>query len=119
MMIKSLRPFIGAKDFDVSRNFYRELGFTEIVISPDMSVFELSGLSFYLQKYYLKEWIENTMLFLEVENAESFYQSLKVLDLPAKYPGVKLSPVRVEVWGEECFLHDPSGVLWHIGHFTH
>lgn len=116
--IKSLRPFIGSKDFDVSRHFYLDLGFKEIVISPDMSVFELGGLAFYLQKYYAKDWIENTMLFLEVENAEIYYQKLKALDLPAKYPGVKLSPVRKDVWGDECFLHDPSGILWHIGHFV-
>ena len=26
---KSIRPFIGAKDFELSRQFYRDLGFTE------------------------------------------------------------------------------------------
>jgi len=20
-------------------------------------------------------------------------------------------------WGKECFVHDPSGILWHIGEF--
>lgn len=115
--VKSLRPFIGAADYDVSRSFYREIGFKEFVISGDMSVFELDGLSFYLQKYFVKDWVDNTMLFLEVDDPERYYQELKALDLPSKYPGARLSPVRKEEWGDECFLHDPSGILWHIGCF--
>lgn len=115
---KSLRPFIGAKDYILCRSFYRDLGFSEYIISPDMSVFKLEQLAFYLQRYYVKDWVDNTMLFLEVDNAERYYQELQALNLPAKYPGVRLSPVRSNDWGDECFLHDPSGILWHIGHFN-
>ncbi len=114
----SLRPFIGSKDFDVSRNFYRDLGFKETVISHDMSVFEIGNLSFYLQAYYVKAWIENTMLFLEVNDVNHYFNELKALDLPAKYPGVKLTPIKVDYWGRECFLHDPAGILWHFGEFN-
>ena len=114
----SLRPFIGSKDFNESRSFYRELGFEEFVISADMSVFKIDKLAFYLQAYYAKEWVENTMLFLEVEDVEYYWNALRAIDLPAKYPGVKLSPIRTEDWGRECFLHDPAGNLWHIGVFT-
>ena len=113
----SLRPFIGSKDFDISRSFYRDLGFKETVISHDMSVFETGNLSFYLQAYYAKEWIENTMLFLEVVDVDRYFNDLKALDLPAKYPGAKLTPIKVDYWGRECFLHDPAGILWHFGEF--
>ena len=114
---KSLRPFIGAKNFDISRSFYRDLGFEEHVISHNMSVFNLTKFAFYLQDYYAKEWIENTMLFLEVDSADRYYKELFALDLPARYEGVKLTPVRTETWGKECFLHDPAGILWHFGEF--
>lgn len=116
--IKSLRPFIGARDFDLSREFYSYIGFEEVVISPAMSLFRMGQYAFYLQNYYLKDWVDNTMLFLEVENAQQYFDYLHQLNLPAKYPGVRLLPVRVEAWGQECFLHDPSGILWHIGHFS-
>jgi hypothetical protein len=53
----SIRPFIGAKNFEVSRSFYRDLGFEETVLSNNMSVFKTGALSFYLQDYYLKDWI--------------------------------------------------------------
>lgn len=115
---KSLRPFIGSKDFDVSRSFYRDLGFEEYVISHDMSVFKTGELAFYLQKAYVKDWIDNTMIFLEVDDVDRYYKELQALNLPAKYEGARLSPIRVEDWGKECFLHDPCGILWHFGEFN-
>ncbi|WPV01123.1 glyoxalase [Mucilaginibacter sp. cycad4] len=113
----SLRPFIGAKDFEISRSFYRDLGFEEVVLSADMSVFKTGQLAFYLQKAYVKDWIDNTMLFLEVDDVARYWNELLTLDLPSKYAGVRLTPIRVEQWGRECFLHDPSGILWHFGEF--
>lgn len=115
---KSIRPFIGAKDFEVSRMFYRDLGFEETVLSPDLSVFKTNNtLAFYLQKAYVKDWIDNTMLFMEVENVDIFWKNLNKLNLTAKYEGVRLVPVRTMEWGKECFVHDPSGILWHFGEF--
>jgi len=114
---KSLRPFIGAKDFNLSRSFYRDLGFEEVVISHNMSVFKTGSMAFYLQDYYAKDWVDNTMLFLEIEDTTRFYDELVALDLPAKYEGVRITPIRNEPWGRECFLHDPCGILWHFGEF--
>jgi catechol 2,3-dioxygenase-like lactoylglutathione lyase family enzyme len=113
----SIRPFIGAKDFEVSRNFYRDLGFQETVITGDMSVFETEGIAFYLQKAYVKDWIDNTMIFLEVADVDRYWQELLALDLTVKYKEARLHPVRADYWGKECFLHDPSGILWHFGEF--
>ena len=83
-----------------------------------MSVFKTGTLAFYLQDAYVKEWVDNTMIFLEVENAENFWKELVALNLPDKYDSVKLTPIRYLDWGSECFLHDPSGILWHIGQFN-
>jgi uncharacterized glyoxalase superfamily protein PhnB len=116
--ILSLRPFIGTKDFAVSRSFYRAFGFTETVLSPAMSLFTLGGVSFYLQDAYVQDWVDNTMLFLEVENLEQYWQELTALDLPGRFAGVKMVPIREDVWGKEGFVHDPAGVLWHIGEFN-
>ncbi len=114
---KSIRPFIGAKDFEQSRRFYKDLGFEETVLSPNMSVFKTDGLAFYLQDAYVKDWIDNSMIFLEVEDVNRHWKQLSALDLPGRYKDVKLLPVRNYDWGKECFLHDPSGVLWHFGEF--
>jgi catechol 2,3-dioxygenase-like lactoylglutathione lyase family enzyme len=114
----SLRPFIGARNFEVSRSFYRDLGFEEVVLSPGFSLFKINNLAFYLQDAYVKDWIDNTMLFLEVDDVGRYWNELLALELPKKYEGVKLTPIRVEHWGRECFLHDPSGILWHFGEFS-
>ncbi|MCQ6959282.1 MULTISPECIES: glyoxalase [Mucilaginibacter] len=113
----SIRPFIGAKDFELSRSFYRDLGFQESVLTPSMSLFKIQQLGFYLQDAFVKDWIDNTMVFLEVEDVARYWNELVALNLPNKYTGVKLTPIRVDHWGRECFLHDPSGILWHFGEF--
>jgi catechol 2,3-dioxygenase-like lactoylglutathione lyase family enzyme len=115
---KSLRPFLGARNFEISRNFYRDLGFRESVISHNMSLFQTDDLGFYLQDAYVRDWIDNTMVFLEVDDVHRYWNELVALDLPAKYEGVKLTPIRELDWGRECFLHDPSGILWHFGAFS-
>jgi catechol 2,3-dioxygenase-like lactoylglutathione lyase family enzyme len=114
----SIRPFIGAKDYELSRSFYRDMGFREIVLSPDMCLFTMDKIAFYLQKAYVKDWVDNTMVFAEVEDVEDYWKRLLALNLTAKYTTVKLVPVKTYDWGKECFVHDPSGVLWHIGQFT-
>ena len=114
---KSIRPFIGSKDFGISRSFYQDLGFSESILAPNFSYFETEGIGFYLQDYYAKDWVDNTMLFLEVEDVNRYWEALLELNLTAKYKSVKLVPVREMDWGKECFIHDPSGILWHIGEF--
>ncbi len=114
----SIRPFIGSKDYQRSRNFYRDLGFSETVLDAGLSLFTWGALGFYLQKAYVKEWIENTMVFMEVDNVQEIWDKLAALELSVKYPETRLVPIRIESWGRECFLHDPSGILWHFGEFS-
>jgi hypothetical protein len=114
----SIRPFIGAKDFELSRSFYLDLGFRESILSPGLSLFKTGQLGFYLQDAYVKDWIDNTMVFLEVEDVGRYWNELLALDLTNKFKDVKLTPIRMNHWGRECFVHDPSGILWHFGEFT-
>ena len=115
---KSIRPFIGATNFEISRSFYRDLGFEERLLFPNMSYFRTDGLGFYLQDAYIKDWVDNTMVFMEVGNIDRFWKELLALDLPSKYEKVRLAPIRSYDWGRECYLHDPSGILWHFGEFA-
>lgn len=117
MKALSIRPFIGASNFELSRAFYRDLGFTEHLISPSLSVFHFDDLSFYLQNAYVKDWVDNTMVFVEVADVQSYWEGLLALNLTDKYPTVRLVPPKQLEWGTECFVHDPSGILWHFGSF--
>ena len=83
-----------------------------------MSYFKIDeNLGFYLQKAYVKDWVDNSMLFLEVEDLEEYLSILKAKELTKKYSNVRLSEIMVNDWGNEFFLHDPSGILWHFGNF--
>ena len=113
----SIRPFIGAKNYAESRSFYSDLGFEESVLSRDLSLFRTESFGFYLQDAYVRDWIDNLMVFMEVDNVDHHWEYLLSLDLTTKYPDVRLTPIREYEWGKECFIHDPSGVLWHFGQF--
>ncbi len=115
----SIRTFIGAKDFDLSRQFYRDLGFQEIVIDEKMSHFRVhEQMRFYHQRYYVKAWVENSMVFLEVDDVEACAAVLLAKNLPERYPTVRFTEIKTYDWGRELFMHDPSGVLWHFGQFN-
>lgn len=115
--IKSIRPFIGAKDYELSRNFYLDLGFKENVLSPTLCYFSMGEFGFYLQNAYVTAWVDNTMLFMEVDDVSSFWNELIAMKITLKYEMVRLVPISELDWGKECFLHDPSGILWHFGEF--
>lgn len=115
--IKSIRPFVGSENFKISREFYSDLGFEETVLEGNLSLFQWNRTGFYLQNAYVKDWIDNTMLFIEVDDADAFWDYLTGLGLPEKYETVRLTPVKTMPWGKECFVHDPSGILWHFGEF--
>jgi catechol 2,3-dioxygenase-like lactoylglutathione lyase family enzyme len=115
---KSIRPFIGAKNYQESIRFYIALGFDVHSLGSQMSVVNVNEeLSFYLQDAFVKDWVDNTMIFLEVEDLQHHWEAMKVLGLPDKFPGVRLSDIQNNDWGSEFFLHDPSGILWHFGVF--
>ena len=115
---KSIGPFIGAKDFNLSRQFYRDLGFEEVVLFHNMSYFKTEGCGFYLQDAYVKDWVDNTMVFMEVEDVGRFWEELLALNLTSKYDHVKLTPIRQYDWGQESFVHDTYGILWNFGEIT-
>ena len=83
--VRSIRPFIGAKNFEISRSFYRDLGFEEVILGHNMSLFKTKDLGFYLQDAYVKDWIDNSMIFLEVDDVNRYWNELSTLNLSDKY----------------------------------
>lgn len=114
---RSIRTFIGCKDYHESREFYQKLGFKEVDLG-DMCYFEIDHQTgFYLQDYYIKDWVDNSMVFLELDNLDECHLTIASLRLQDQYALVRISEIQDNDWGREFFLHDPSGVLWHMGEF--
>ena len=116
--IQSICPFIGAKDYELSRQFYRDFGFEEISVAPNMSYFRMGGFGFYLQEYFVKDWVDNSMVFLEVTNLKKQLALMKAKNLEAVHPRIRITEIHYNDWGNEFFIYDPSGILWHIGEFN-
>lgn len=115
---KSIRAFIGAKNYLSSILFYKALGFQAVSLGEKMTLFRVNeNLSFYLQDAYVKDWVDNSMIFLEVDDLDACWQKILQLNLSSQFEKVKLSGIKQLDWGREFFLHDPSGVLWHFGQF--
>ena len=108
------RPFLPAKDFEQSKRFYETLGF-EKKLDGEVAIFGIGASSFVLQKYFQKEWAENLMMQLMVDDLDAWWAHVSSLDLPAKFGVSEPKPPKVQPWGlRVAYLVDPSGVLWHV-----
>ena len=110
-----LRPFIPAKDYALSRRFYAALGWTERYADDSIALLERGDMRFYLQAYYQKEWAENTMLHLTVENAAAWHALAEQVLASGEFPGARVNPPVEQTYGAlVTHLIDPSGVLLHF-----
>lgn len=111
---EAMRPFVPAKDFALSKRFYEALGF-EKLLDGDVAIFGIGVTSFILQNYFQKEWAENFMMQLMVDDLDAWWQHIETLDLQRNFGVSKPKPPAVQPWGLRiAFVFDPSGVLWHV-----
>lgn len=108
------RPFLPAKDFDLSKRFYVAWGF-EKLFDGEVAIFKVGAGGFILQRYYQKEWAENFMMHLMVDDLDAWWAHLQSLDLPGRFAAPPPKPPAMQPWGlRVAFVVDPSGVLWHV-----
>lgn len=110
-----LKTFIPANDFEISKQFYSDIGFTKASDADGVAYFHHGNCSFLLQDFYDKSLAENLMLHLLVEDIQSWHEQIKQSGVENKYDA-KVSDVIKQPWGMLDFtVHDPSGVLWRFG----
>jgi len=109
--IKSLVVYVPAKQFKVSQDFYRALGFTLTEGWGKTFDCRLGNAIFRLQDYYVKDWAENFMIKLDVEDVEVWHKHIKAILDERSYGDARLT--EPEMVGDTKILHviDPSGVL--------
>jgi uncharacterized glyoxalase superfamily protein PhnB len=113
--VLDLRAFVPARDFELSRSFYLDLGFQQNWGNAEVGEFEIEGHRFLLQAFYVKEHAGNFMMSLMVENADDWWDHIQHLGLREKYNLSMAKPPELQPWGlRVLYLADPSGVLWHI-----
>ncbi|MBD8874024.1 VOC family protein [Rhodanobacter sp. DHB23] len=116
-----IKAFVPARDYEVSRRFYVDVGFEEKSEFKGIAYFALGSCSFLLQQFYQQAHADNFMMHLLVDDADGWHRRLTGEDILGRYAahGVRMSEPGDREWGMRDFhLVDPSGVLWHIGHNT-
>jgi uncharacterized glyoxalase superfamily protein PhnB len=116
MTAVEIKAFVPARDFDLSKQFYQDLGFVVAWSSDELAYLHHGETSFLLQNYYVKEHTDNFMMHLLVEDADAWWQHVEAKKIAATY-GVLTEAPSDKPWGLRDFaIADPTGVLWRIGH---
>lgn len=115
LKVSDLRPFIPARDFLLSKHFYASMGWKVKDVDDGIALVQLADEHFYIQNYYLKEFAENCMLHLTVEDAQAWYQHVSSVLQNNKFPGARVQSPKQQHYGAiVTFVHDPTGVLLHL-----
>jgi catechol 2,3-dioxygenase-like lactoylglutathione lyase family enzyme len=111
----ALRPFVPAKNFEVSLRFYTDLGFSAYRLGESMASLHLGPFAFLLQDFDAEGFSSNFMMHLLVHDVDSWWSRIAALDLATNYDVRPPSPPKLQPWGLiVAYVVDPTGVLWHI-----
>lgn len=116
-----LKAHLPALDFDKSKSFYQDLGFTLCWSNDHMAYLHLgphgdhTKAGFLLQNAYVKEFAENLQMHLLVQDVDAWWKHVDSTQLCDKYGVAPAEPPEDRPWKMRDFvLFDPAGVVWRI-----
>jgi catechol 2,3-dioxygenase-like lactoylglutathione lyase family enzyme len=110
-----IKAFVPARDFELSKQFYQDLGFVLVWSDEQLAYFRCGECSFLLQHFYREEHASNFMMHLLTSDVEAWWQHVIASRLTERY-GVLVEALGDRPWGLRDFaIVDPTGVLWRIG----
>ena len=108
------RPFLPTLDFELSKSYYEALGF-EKLLDGEVAIFRVGSGGFILQRGYQKDWAENSMMQLMVDDLAAWWAHIATLDLAGKFGLPPPKAPTIQSWGlKVAYLVDSAGVLWHV-----
>jgi hypothetical protein len=114
MKFISLEPFVpSGENFEGSKQLFLELGFKINWDAGDYVGFEKDGCRFILQKYINKDFAENFMISVKVDDVTALWKEVNEKQLPQKF-GIRVSPPAQMPYGKESNIIDLAGVCWHF-----
>lgn len=118
LQVTEIKAFVPARDFEVSKRFYQDLGFTMASEGGGVAYFHFGQSSFLLQDFCAEGFADNFMMHLLVADVDAWRMHIDQSGVVAKY-GVRITDIEVQPWRMRDFcLFDPSGVVWRIGQNT-
>ncbi len=114
MKFLSLEPFIpSGSDFEKSKLLFLALGFAINWEVKGYIGFQKNECRFILQHFDNKEFAENFMISVKVENVEEFSKSVIEKELSKTF-GIRIGEMVQQPYGKEVTLIDIAGVCWHF-----
>lgn len=116
LRVSELRAFVPATDFERSKQFYQDLGFTMDWSEGELAYFHFDDqVCFLLQDFNQPSFATNFMMHMVVDDVDAWRQRVVDSGIAEQY-GVRVTEIESQPWGMRDFLvFDPSGVLWRIG----
>lgn len=115
LQVTEIKAFVPSKDFEISKRFYTDLGFTMASEGDGVAYFHFGQVSFLLQDFCTDSFAENFMMHLLVEDVDAWWHQVQASGVLVKYD-VTVTEIENQPWRMRDFcLYDPSGVLWRIG----
>jgi predicted enzyme related to lactoylglutathione lyase len=111
LTINSFKVYMPAKDFEQSKRFYSALGFKMSPGFGGTADFELDGNRFRLQDYYVKDWAENFMVVIGVDDVEAWHVHVQSMVASGQFPTMRVKPPESVDGSQVLHVVDPSGVL--------
>ena len=109
---EAARPFVPAKDFNLSKRFYLKLGFEIVLDADDIAIFRIGTSSFLLHPF---DQAENFMMQLMVDDLDSWWARIESLRLKGDFGVPEPRPRRCSLgacgWRTSSILPACSGTL--------
>jgi len=114
MKFQSLEPFVpSGNNVEGSKQLFQELGFKITWDTGGYTGFEKDGCKFILQQNNNKEFAENFMISVKIDNAEEFWKFAVEKKIPERF-GIRITTPTQQPYGKEVNLIDIAGVCWHF-----
>ena len=113
--VRDVKGFVPSKDIAVSLRFYEAVGWRCNWRVEGLAEIELAGKRLYLQDFYAKEWAENFMIYIDVDDADAWYVHLNRIVESGEFENIRVKPPQIESYGAiVTYAYDPCGVLLHF-----
>lgn len=118
LRITEIKAFVPASDFELSKQFYKDLGFTMASDGGGIAYFHFDHVSFLLQDFSTEGLAKDFCMHILVEDVDAWWQHVTSTGVAEKY-GVTLTAIEQRPWRMRDFcLADPTGVVWRIAQNT-
>lgn len=118
LRVTEIKAFVPSKHYEISKQFYQDLGFTMASDEEGIAYFHFGDVSFLLQDDCVASFAEDFAMHLLVEDVTAWWNHVQGSGVTSM-DGVRMTDMVDQPWRMRDFcLYDPSGVVWRIGQNT-